>query len=739
MEASDTISDTQLSDEKEALAEDQAKQTRLELDALLDDLAKSIESKFFERAVRRRPKEIQWRISQALVLGNLAVDSFADDNTIKAVFGKTPKKDRPYYNIVANKCDIAVAQCVDMQFSGGEKNWSLSASVDTNDPLEAEKARLMERTIQAQLERCAYGRKVRRAIEDRVQLGTGIIKGPVNTGRTYTKYEPTVDENGQTIWLPVPAYGTEPSIEHVSPWFFFPDDTVNDFCMASDCIEVHPCSALDLKKYMNNKGFDKEAIKQVLLTKPDRYLDLYYSDYKGITDTNPYLFEDKYMLLEYHGPITLDALLQIGITPSYESPNEEYYGEVWVVGGKVIRIELENIEASYELPYGVSVWKRDPASIFGFGSPLLMKDAQRVAREVWRMILDNAAASSGPQIAMHRTFVEPQNGDWEMQPWKYWLLLDSSVDVQKAIQFFNVPNYSDQLIGVLELSRKFAEEESSTPMIAGGLEGGELTESATGQLLMRTASTTVLEFLSEDWDDNITEKVIRRMYAWNMQYNKKDEIKGNYTVDVKTISEYKNKQMQVRDLERLHMLLKQDPEASIFINRDELFRAQLAAMSIPNSAIVRTPEEIEQIRQQMAEAAANQPDPAVMELQLKAKELELKERELALKEQQAQFEATLQQQREAWEHEQKMAANAARFIEAQSRVLATQNEKEIQLLQLYSSMEDKKAALAHAERIAVMNNETKLFMEELKASQKARDQLLTMEEMRLKNRHGTGI
>lgn len=724
----EALTEEEISLRAEEMAQEELRAQRARQDTL-DLLANSIESKFYARAIRRKTKESQWRKSSELYLGNLSADGFV---SVDRPFSETRKSSKPYHNIVANKCDIAIAQSVDMQFAGGEKNWSLGPSVNTTDPQQAEGARRMEAEIQSQLEHCAYGRKSRRAIEDRVILGTGILKGPVNTGRPYVAYEhdPATD-----VWYPRPTYDMNPSIEWVNPWFFYPDDTVNDFCQVGDSLEVHPSSVLDLKKLQTHPGFDPEAINEALKSSPKAYIMSSFSEYSTITNSNPYLFDDKYLLIEYHGPITRSQLDILGVEPPYESDTYEYYGEVWVVCGKVIRLELENIEASYEIPYALSVWKKDPASVFGFGSPLLMEDAQRVAREVWRMILDNASVSSGVQVAMHSQYVEPVNGEWELAPNKAWRLLDSTVDVQKALQFFEVPNITDKLMPILNLSRQFGEEESMTPMIAGGLQGAEAVDSASGALMMREASTTVLDFLSEDWDDNVTEKVIRRMYGWNMQYNPKPEIKGNYSIDVRTITEYKAAQMNLRDLERLSMEASSNPQMALMLNMDELYRARLAAMRIPYSGIVKTPEQIAEAQQ----AAANQPDPAMVELQLKNRELDIEEAKIALEQERMKFEMVQQQQREQWDHEEKMSANYARTVEAEARVIATQNEKDIQYLQLAAKMENEAERNAITRQIAIENNATKRFDAQMKASAKARDQLLTLEELKAKERTGSGI
>ena len=701
-----------------------------ERERILDDLARSIESKFFDRARRRVNKENQWRVSMELYYGNL---SETEKLSYSQPFSDSVSKQRPYYNIVRNKTDIAIAQSVAMQFAGGEKNWSLGPALTTKDPIEAERARRMEKEIEKQLEHCSYGKKIRRAIEDRVILGVGIVKGPVNTGALYNTYQPLPQD--PDTWVASISDIKYPAIEHVNPWFFYPDDTVNEFSKCGDTIEAHPKSAFDLKKLANHPGFDSDQVHEAIKIKAVDYMTSSCSEYASITASNPYLFEDKYLVLEYHGPITADQLGALGIEPSYDAIDNEYYGEVWTCNGKVIRIELENIEASFKMPYAASVWVKDPSYWAGYGAPQLMKDAQRVAKETWRMILDNASVSSGPQVAMHKHFVEPADNVWEIAPRKVWNLTDSGVDVEKAIQFFNVPNVVDKLMPVLDAARKFAEEESSTPMLSAGMQGGNSMDSATGALLLERNSTTILDFLSEDWDDNVTEPVIRGFWAWNMQYNEDPTIKGNYTIDVRTSTEYKNKQQYLRDMERLSMEAKQDPELSMILNRAGMVRARLSMMHLPSQDIVRSEEEVAKLMEEQAK----QPNPQMIELQMKQKELEIKAAEMELKKMQLAFQVKQQQTREQWEHEEKMSANYARTVEAQAMVLRSQNDKETEMIQLAARMQegDKKNAIMAG--IALKNNETQVFLKTMEENRKMRENMLTQQELQMKAEYGSGI
>lgn len=705
---------------------------------ILDGLARKIEETFEERAVARLPKESEWVDSLSLYNAPLA-DVSRSSITSDDPFGrKAANKRRPEPNIIRTKCDTALANCVSMQFAAGEKNWDLFPPANTKDPQVTEACRLMEKEIEYQLDCTKYPFHARRAMEERVILGTGVLKGPVNTGKMKVKYERLSDGT----WVPKVDDAKEPRVEYVSVWRFYPDMTVTEYEEGCDTIELHPMTSLELSQYRNHPGFDKEAIDEILYgdgdkkqkIKPSTYNDSYAKITPEVWGRSPYLYKDRYQVLEYHGPVTYDDLCKLGLEPTYESPTMEYFGEVWVCCGKVIRMELENIEGYYETPYCVSHWKRDPTSPFGFGHPQLLADAQRVVTQSYHMILDNASLTSAPQVAMYRKYIQPVDGTYEMGPGKAWLLTDPTVNINNAIQFFNPTNVIGNIMPVLQLARQFAEEESATATF-GTSPSPQNQDSATGQLIMQHASTTLLDFFSEEWDDQVTEKLIRRMYAWNMQYNDKPEIKGNYSVDVKSSTEYKNKQMAVRDLERLSMEAAQNPEMAISVNMDELTRARLATMHLPSGRIVKSVEEVAAARQQQA----NQPNPQMVELQIKMMEADMRKAELALKQAQLQFEMQQAQQREAWEHQEKMGSNKAREMEAQAQVLKARSEVQVEMIKLASKDKQFMAKLQNDKEIASLDTHAQVFLKSMEEERKNEEVAAYNREIDLAATKGEGI
>src|SRR5690606_22145512 len=101
-----------------------------------------------------------------------------------------PYSDRHDVNIVRSKCSTAIAQTVSMQFGTSNKNWDIFPSKKTRDPENAMASQLMSDEIESQLEDCKYAFASRKAMWDRVVLGSGVMKGPLSTGtlvRCYRK------------------------------------------------------------------------------------------------------------------------------------------------------------------------------------------------------------------------------------------------------------------------------------------------------------------------------------------------------------------------------------------------------------------------------------------------------------------------------------------------------------------------------------------------------------------------
>ena len=179
----------------------------------------------------------------------------------------------------------------------------------------------------------------------------------------------------------------------------------------------------------------------------------------------------------------------------------------------------------------------------------------------------------------------------------------------------------------------------------------------------------------------------------------------------------------------------QNPNVAMAVNMDELTAARLAMMHLPSGRILKTKEEI----QQAVQAQQQQPDPAMIELQLKQQELAQGDRQLQLKEAQLRFEMGMQQQREAWEHEERMGANRAREAEAQASVIREQTVMKTEMIKLASKDQQYMQRLLADKEMHDLDIRAEVFMKSMEEQRKQRESQLVADELVLKAELGTGI
>lgn len=288
---------------------------------ILAKLATAVTDKFVDRAKRRGDKEFEWLRAERLYHAPLqGSNTSLPDKPFER--GKL-HHGRPEPNIVRTKCDTAVANSYSLQFGAGEKNWDMFPPPNETNEKNIASCRNMEKEIHAQLLASNYGMHCRRAMEERVIYGSGVLKGPVNTGKLKIEY---VQNEGTREWYPKVTESKSPKVTNVPVWRFYPDMGVTDFSEGEDTIEVHPMSIFELSQYRNHPGFDKEAITEILQgntehepIKPSDYNDNMIKLSAEHWARNPYLYKDRFAVLEYHGPVTYDDVQKLGLTPTYDS------------------------------------------------------------------------------------------------------------------------------------------------------------------------------------------------------------------------------------------------------------------------------------------------------------------------------------------------------------------------------------------------------------------------------------
>jgi hypothetical protein len=478
----------------------------------------------------------------------------------------------------------------------------------------------MRREMKDQLVECEYAAECRLAIRDGVRLGTGIVKGPLAGDRQRGSW---VQLEGEYVYKreedPAPIY------KWVDPWAYFPDMSAIRPEDREFEFERHLWSTKDLRRLARERGFSKDAVRtiidernvgQVLNDSSMNYL-VNLRAITGATD----VIKDRFVGWEYHGPLTnedvatvLRALgreeeavaIELEDDPLNESRVICYFCE-----GKVLKLAPAYPLDSGESLYSLFTFEEAEGSIFGYGIPEIMSDSQKSMNGAWRMALDNAALSVGPQIFIDRDSIEPANRSWALTPRKVWYkkkgagMAGGTVLETKAIE-----NNVAEIMNLVEVSRRFIDDETALPVQAEG----ELTDNpnitATATNFMAMASNITFRRVVKNYDDGVTTPNIRRLYDWNMQHNSRDDIKGDMKVDARGSTALLTRELQAQMLLNMAQNWSSHPVLKHAVKTYETIVESIRASMIQPTLVLKEKEEFDASVQAEAQAAQEQqPDP----------------------------------------------------------------------------------------------------------------------------------
>ena len=363
--------------------------------------------------------------------------------------------------------------------------------------------------------------------------------------------------------------------------------------------------------------------------------------------------------------------------------DDEIEATVFFSGNNVIKVAINPMDSD-DRPFAVFNWEKDESSIFGFGVPCLMRSAQKVINASWRMMMDNAGLSVADQLVINKELLYPADGSWDMTPKKIWYLRDKTRSVQEAFSSFSTPSHQVELANIFGMARQLADEETNLPLIAQGEMGPHTTKTSSGMAMLMNSSNIVLRKAVKNWDDDITRPLITRFYDWNMQYNEKAEIKGDFSIEARGSGALLVREKQQENLMIYSNLSMAIPEFAKRRDWAELDREIAKSLEVPYDRITLGDEEIAEMEAMQAEMmSAQQVDPRAQEMQMKMQlkqiELQLDQSRFELDAQKAAADAQMDQQ----ELQSKMALESAKLAQIERlEMLKLEYQERIELARL---------------------------------------------------------
>jgi len=212
---------------------------------------------------------------------------------------------------------------------------------------------------------------------------------------------------------------------------------------------------------------------------------------------------------------------------------EQVYVIATVINDSVVRATVNPLDSG-EFPYHAMPWQRRTGSWAGKGIAEQMDTPQRVANASLRSLLDNAGVSAGGQIIIDLTKVTPADGIMAMSPHKIWYANgdEEAVDVREAMQMFEIPNHTNELMAIFDKAMVMAEESTSIPLITQGQSGPTTPDTFGGMQLQNTNAQQLLRSVGYTFDDTITVPETDQYYEWAMlDPEVPNDEKGDWTID----------------------------------------------------------------------------------------------------------------------------------------------------------------------------------------------------------------
>jgi hypothetical protein len=285
----------------------------------------------------------------------------------------------------------------------------------------------------------------------------------------------------------------------------------------------------------------------------------------------------------------------------------------------IIKAMVSPVEGA-EIPYYFYYFDKDETSIFGDGIPEIMRDPQTLYNASIRAMLDNAAISAGPIIEVNVDLLADGEDPTDLYPFRIFQRIGSGIDANtQAIRVTKLPSYTNEFLGLVQFFQTTADESTTIPRSMSGMDEmqGAAAKTATGMSMLMGAANITLKDQVHFFDEGVTRKFIKAMYFWNMEFNPKEGIKGDYNVVARGSKSLIAKEVKMEQINQF-LALTNNPIDQQYIKRDVLLRELSEVFDLDKLGFVRTEDEVELKQKQDAEAAKRNQDQEMLLEAMKA-------------------------------------------------------------------------------------------------------------------------
>lgn len=555
---------------------------------------------------------------------------YAPEENTKIPSGKS----RTFTRMTRIKVKSATARLMDLVFpAGSENNWSIEPTPNPDMPPDPQSlqtlvaqlgrfptaseqrgivharaayaANLMQTEIQDQLTDVRYRKLMKYVIQSGNLFGTGVLKGPL-VNRSFRKSW-TYDPLGG--WALSNVSVLKPYIEFTPIWEMYPETLATHFNEARYNFQRSIMPKHMVLELASRPDFSSKVIRQYLRENPNGDATQLHWEIElrrlgwNLTGTREH--SKRYEVVEYWGTVDAQELIDMGLNVPDETI-DEFWVNAWLLGPHIIKIDVQPIDGM-QLPYYAYYWDKDETSIFGEGIPSIMRDDQKALNASTRAMLDNAAVCAGPQLDVNVDLLHPDEDPRDVHPFKTWLRSGVGTEAQyPAVREIRLESHTQEYMA---LANFFANNihEATLPSYMHGeaTSKGSVGRTASGLSMLMSAAQVTFKDQLFSLDDDIQRPLIEGMYHWNMQFNPKEEIKGDYNIVVKGTSSLVAREIRAQNLDQFANST-MNPYDAPFIDRYELNKQRAQVLELGDNVIRDKEQAIQLMAKQVLDGIPDQ-------------------------------------------------------------------------------------------------------------------------------------
>lgn len=361
---------------------------------------------------------------------------------------------------------------------------------------------------------------------------------------------------------------------------------------------------------INNILMEGTANNWLGLNNEDERAQLEGRKASGRSDSN----SDSFDGLLYWGAIPGKLLLEWGMEDTgVPDPFKSYPVAVLIVNGQTIYVRL-NPDPLGRSPYSAASYEEVPGSWAGNALSEIIRDIQQGANNTLRSLMNNQAISSGPQVGIDYSRLDPTDQQTAriLRAWRVWLFQsDLTNNGGNPITFFQPDSHAAELLGVYKYFMSLADDISGIPryMAGGSQDLGSVGRTASGMSLLMGHATKSMKLLAQTLENNILVPQLERTYALNKLYNPEFPTTADLRIVARGASGVMQKDaLQIRRNEYLAATANPVDVGLVGpVGRAVMLREQARDLELPIDDVSTDPDELKQVLQNQQGQPQQQP------------------------------------------------------------------------------------------------------------------------------------